>query len=28
MEEAEEGILVKPVTVTERLPAARLTPKE
>jgi AbrB family looped-hinge helix DNA binding protein len=28
MEETEDGILVKPVTVTERLPAARLTPKE
>jgi AbrB family looped-hinge helix DNA binding protein len=28
MEETEDGILVKPVTVTERVPAARLTPKE
>ena len=28
MEETEGGILVKPVTVTERVPAARLTPKE
>jgi AbrB family looped-hinge helix DNA binding protein len=28
MEETEDGILVKPVTVTERVPAARLTLKE
>jgi AbrB family looped-hinge helix DNA binding protein len=28
MEETEGGILVKPVTVTERIPAARLTLKE
>ena len=28
MEETEDGILVKPVTVTERVPAPRLTPKE
>jgi AbrB family looped-hinge helix DNA binding protein len=28
MEETEDGILVKPVTVTERVPAARLTPME
>jgi hypothetical protein len=28
MEPVEEGILVKPVTVTQRMPAARLTPKE
>jgi len=28
MQETTEGILVKPVTVTERLPAARLTPTE
>ena len=28
MEETEGGILVRPVTVTERVPAARLTPKE
>lgn len=28
MEETPEGILVKPVTVATRIPAARLTPKE
>jgi len=28
MEETAEGILVKPVTVTTRIPAERLTPKE
>ena len=28
MEETAEGILVKPVTVTTRVPAERLTPKE
>lgn len=28
MQETKEGILVKPVTVTERAPAARLTAKE
>lgn len=28
MEETPEGILVKPVTVIKRIPAARLTPKE
>ncbi len=28
MEETAEGILVKPVTVTTRVPAQRLTPKE
>ncbi len=28
MRETNEGILVKPVTVTERVPIARLTPKE
>jgi bifunctional DNA-binding transcriptional regulator/antitoxin component of YhaV-PrlF toxin-antitoxin module len=28
MEAVAEGILVKPVTVTKRVPAARLTPKE
>ncbi len=28
MEETTEGILVKPVTVTKRVPAPRLTPKE
>ena len=28
MQETRDGILVKPVAVTERVPAARLTPKE